>query len=135
MKVLLISDVHANIEALEAILNHTNADDVVFMGDVVDYGPNPVEVFDLLNHVNPKRVLGNHDAAAAFGIDCRSSPATHEASVATRQMITLKLMSERSLNLLGKAERRIDLEYDDIKIRAMHGARRRTLQRHNKRGG
>jgi protein phosphatase len=120
MKVLLISDAHANIEALEAILNHANADDVVFMGDVVDYGPNPVEVFDLLNSVNAKRALGNHDAAAAFGIDCRSGPATHEAAVVTRQMITLKLMPERSLNLLGKAARRIELEYGDLKIRAMH---------------
>ena len=127
MKVLLISDAHGNIEALEAILNHTNADEVVFLGDAVDYGPNPVEVFDLLNSVNAKRVLGNHDAAAAFRIDCRSGPATHEASVVTRQMITLKLMPERSLSLLGKAERRIEFAYGDLKIRAMHAGLRDEL--------
>jgi len=120
MKVLLISDAHANVEALEAILNRTNADDVLFMGDAVDYGPNPTEVFDLLNSVNAKRVLGNHDAAAAFGIDCRSGPATHEAAVVTRQMITLKAMSEMSLNLLGKAQSKIEIQYGDLRVRAMH---------------
>jgi len=46
--VLLIADVHANLEALDEVLNHTNADETVFMGDPVDYGPNSVEVFDLL---------------------------------------------------------------------------------------
>jgi protein phosphatase len=122
VKVLLISDVHANLEALEEVLNHTNVDGVIFMGDIVDYGPNPVEVFDLLRYVEAKRVLGNHDAAAAFKIDCRSSPAMHAASVATRRIITWKLMPPRALVLLGKAERRLDLEYDGLKIRALHAA-------------
>ena len=87
-RLLLISDVHANLEALEEVLNHTNFDEVLFVGDIVDYGPNPVEVFDLLRYIRAKRVLGNHDAAASFNRDCRSSPATHAASVATREEIT-----------------------------------------------
>jgi len=122
VKVLLISDVHANLEALEEVLNHTNVDDIIFLGDAVDYGPNPVEVFDLLRYIMAKKVLGNHDAAASFKIDCRSSPIMHKASVATREMITWKLMPRKSLNLLGKAERKLDLEYDGLKIRALHAA-------------
>ena len=51
MKILLISDAHANIEALNEVVNHTDFDEAVFMGDVVDYGPNPMEVFDLLRHI------------------------------------------------------------------------------------
>lgn len=122
MKVLLISDVHANLEALEEVLNHTNVDETVFMGDAVDYGPNPVEVFDLLRYIKAKRVLGNHDAAASFKIDCRSSPPMHKASVATREMITCKLTPRKSLDLLGKAERKLNLEYDGLMIRALHAA-------------
>jgi len=122
MKILLISDVHANIEALEEVLNHTSFDEVAFMGDAVDYGPNPSEVFDLLRYIQAKRVLGNHDAAAAYGVDCRSSPATHSASVATRDRITLKLMTHKSLDLLGKIDRKLDFECDGLKIRALHAA-------------
>jgi putative phosphoesterase len=121
-KLLLISDVHANLEALEEVLNHANFDEVLFMGDVVDYGPSPVEVFDLLRFIRAKRVLGNHDVAASFKKDCRSSQATHAASVATREEITWKLLAQKSLDLLGKAERKLDLEYDGMRLRAFHGA-------------
>ena len=122
MRVLLISDLHANLEAFEEILNHTSYDEALCMGDLVDYGPNPVEVLDLLRYIKAKRVLGNHDAAASFKIDCRSSPATHAAAVATREGITRKLLVPKSLSLLGKAERKLDLEYDGMKLRALHAA-------------
>ena len=122
MRVLLISDLHANLEAFEEILNHTSYDEALCMGDLVDYGPNPVEVLVLLRYIKAKRVLGNHDAAASFKIDCRSSPATHAAAVATREGITRKLLVPKSLSLLGKAERKLDLEYDGMKLRAVHAA-------------
>jgi protein phosphatase len=130
MRLLLISDVHANLEAVEEVLNHTNFDEVLFMGDIVDYGPNPVEVFDLLRYIRAKRVLGNHDAAASFNRDCRSSPATHAASVATREEITRKLLAPKFLEILGKAERRLDLEYDGMKLRALHAAPEDELYRY-----
>jgi len=122
MKVLLISDVHSNIEALEGVLNDTSFDEVLFMGDVVDYGPNPIEVFDLLHDMKPEKVLGNHDAAASLRIDCRSSPAMHKASIVTREKITWKLLPKKSLKLLGKAKRRLDIDLDGLKVRALHGA-------------
>ena len=119
---LLIADVHANLEALEEVLNHTNSDEVLFMGDIVDFGPSPAEVFDLLRYIRAKRVLGNHDAAASFNRDCRSSPATHAASVATREEITRQLLAPNLLDFLGKAERKLDLEYDSMRLRALHAA-------------
>ena len=123
MRVLLISDLHANLEAFEEILNHTSGyDEALCIGDLVDYGPNPVEVLDLIRYIKAKRVLGNHDAAASFKIDCRSSPATRAAAVTTREGITRKLLVPKSLSFLGKAERRLDLEYDGMKLRAMHAA-------------
>jgi len=67
-----------------------------------------------------KRVLGNHDAAASSKIDCRSSPPMHNASVATREVITCKLTPRKPLDLLGKAERKLNLEYDGLMIRALH---------------
>jgi predicted phosphodiesterase len=47
MRALLISDIHANLEALEAVLAAAPAHDVVWnLGDVVGYGANPNEVID-----------------------------------------------------------------------------------------
>lgn len=122
MKILLISDVHSNLEALEEVLNHASYDEVLFMGDLVDYGPNPFEVFEILQYVRAKRVLGNHDAAAAFKTDCRSSPKYHEASVATRNLLTWKRMPPKALEALGKAGKELQAEYGSLRIRAFHAA-------------
>lgn len=56
MRVLLISDIHSNIEAFRAVLDQTSFDEVLFIGDIVDYGPNPEEVFNLIQELSPKRV-------------------------------------------------------------------------------
>ncbi|MCC5844307.1 MAG: metallophosphoesterase family protein [Verrucomicrobia bacterium] len=62
MKILLISDIHSNIQALEAVLAaEADADAVYCAGDLVDYGPFPREVIDLVRERNIPCVSGNHD--------------------------------------------------------------------------
>ena len=109
MRILLISDVHANLSALDEVLNRASYDDVLFMGDVVDYGPSPFEVYSRLSQVHAKRVLGNHDVAASLGVDCRSSPQLHEASVLTRERITVPRMPRRAMQ--AAASRRPNEEW------------------------
>ena len=64
--IALISDIHANLEALQVILedleNHS-PDLVVNLGDVVGYGPNPQEVSEIVDQISDISVLGNHDYA------------------------------------------------------------------------
>ena len=122
MKILLISDVHSNLDALDHILETVPFDQALFIGDAVDYGPYPFEVYSRLKQIHAVRVLGNHDAAAAFGIDCKSSPTMYEASVITRARITLPRMPKRALQALGKAERRMDLDYGGLRIRILHAS-------------
>ncbi|MDG6908169.1 MAG: metallophosphoesterase family protein [Nitrososphaerota archaeon] len=123
MKALLISDVHANLPALDAVLNKISYDRVLFMGDAVDYGPFPFEVYSRLHQVRAIRVLGNHDAAASFGVDCQSTPEMHEASILTRNVITSKRMPKRAMQALGKkAHRKMFLEYNDLRILMVHGS-------------
>ncbi len=122
MRVLLISDIHSNLEALEEVLNHASYDEVLFMGDLVDYGPNPFEAFELLQYVRAKRVLGNHDAAAIYRIDCRSSLRFHEASVVTREVLTWKRMPPSALRVLGKTEKELRVEFEGVRVRAFHAA-------------
>lgn len=65
MRVALISDVHGNLPALDAILGALAPFDAVWqMGDVVGYGPHPVEVIQRLQSLGALGVRGNHDAAA-----------------------------------------------------------------------
>ena len=63
----LISDVHANLPALEAVLSALSkrgVERIVCCGDLVDYAPWPNEVISRLQEMNVMSVLGNHDAAA-----------------------------------------------------------------------
>jgi putative phosphoesterase len=85
MKLLLLSDVHGNWPALEAVLRaEPDCDAVAFCGDVVDYGPFPVECVRWLSRNAHYLVRGNHDNALAFGQDCRCMGSFREASLATR---------------------------------------------------
>ena len=68
MKRALISDIHSNIESLEAVLadiRDQGISEIFCLGDLVGYGPNPREVID---EVMKCRVclLGNHDQGALF---------------------------------------------------------------------
>lgn len=62
MRLLLLSDIHANLEALEACLDVAPAhDSVANLGDVVGYGASPNQVIDLVRAMDPVSVRGNHD--------------------------------------------------------------------------
>ncbi|MDE3112785.1 MAG: metallophosphoesterase family protein [Chloroflexota bacterium] len=68
MKVALLSDVHANLVALEAVLAAAGTVDAIWvMGDTVGYGPDPSDVLALLRERDAVMVAGNHDLAAATG--------------------------------------------------------------------
>lgn len=63
----VLSDVHANLEALDAVLEsvgQTAAEDVLFLGDAVGYGPSPNECIDLLASACKVLLAGNHDRGA-----------------------------------------------------------------------
>lgn len=67
MKIALISDVHANASALQAVLadaEKQGAEAVWFLGDVLGYGPLPVSCINLLDRYRPSVwLMGNHDMA------------------------------------------------------------------------
>jgi len=66
--VALISDVHGNLPALEAVVKKIDTfkpDQWVCLGDVVGYGPFPSECIDLIRSRNIPTVMGNHDAGVS----------------------------------------------------------------------
>ncbi len=65
MRYAVISDIHANLEAFEAVLEDAQQIDGIWcLGDVVGYGPNPNECIELLRSCSHVCVAGNHDLAA-----------------------------------------------------------------------
>ncbi len=62
MRALLVSDIHANLQALSAVLDHAPAHDAVWnLGDIVGYGGNPNEVIERVRGLGATFVRGNHD--------------------------------------------------------------------------
>jgi diadenosine tetraphosphatase ApaH/serine/threonine PP2A family protein phosphatase len=63
----IISDIHANLEALQKtleIIEKSSVDEIICLGDIVGYGASPNECVDLVRKNCAATVLGNHDAAA-----------------------------------------------------------------------
>ena len=73
MRALILSDIHANLEALEAVLDDAQARggfDVIWcLGDTVGYGPDPGACIDRIREFELVAVAGNHDHAAVGLID------------------------------------------------------------------
>ncbi|BDE07100.1 metallophosphoesterase [Vulcanimicrobium alpinum] len=81
MRYAVLSDVHSNLEALDAAFAQIRDDDAVLcLGDIVGYGPNPNECVERMRTRATATVLGNHDVAAIddFGLTY-FNPAAREA--------------------------------------------------------
>ncbi|MDA4113093.1 MAG: metallophosphatase family protein [Thaumarchaeota archaeon] len=62
-----ISDIHSNLEALEAVLDDIGGTEVYCLGDIVGYGASPNEVIALLREKGATCIIGNHDFAVLSG--------------------------------------------------------------------
>ncbi len=72
MRYLVISDIHANLAAFEAVLNDAgDVDGVWCLGDMVGYGPNPNECIACLRKTRHVCLAGNHDWAVLGKLDLR----------------------------------------------------------------
>jgi predicted phosphodiesterase len=127
MRIAIISDVHGNLPALEAVLADIagrECDKVYCLGDVVGYGPNPNECLEVVRTLDAC-VLGNHDYGALIDPEGFSA-AAEQAIFWTRNVIenvgTKDQIRER-LNYLLKLPRFIKDE-DAIYI---HGSVRNPL--------
>ena len=68
MRIAVLSDIHSNLVALDAVLANAGAVDGAWvLGDIVGYGPHPDAVVERLRGIGATGVLGNHDAAALGG--------------------------------------------------------------------
>jgi diadenosine tetraphosphatase ApaH/serine/threonine PP2A family protein phosphatase len=90
VRIFLLSDIHANLEALNACLDAApEYDRVVNLGDVVGYGADPNAVIDRVRSQNALLVRGNHDKAVSGVMDLdHFNPMAGLAALWTREQLT-----------------------------------------------
>jgi diadenosine tetraphosphatase ApaH/serine/threonine PP2A family protein phosphatase len=90
MRIAVLSDIHSNLVALEAVLAHLGSVDAIWqLGDVVGYGPDPDGVVGRLAELGAVGVRGNHDAAAVGGSEIEwFNPDARAAIEWTRERIS-----------------------------------------------
>jgi diadenosine tetraphosphatase ApaH/serine/threonine PP2A family protein phosphatase len=73
MRCAILADIHANLAALEAVLDDIRqkggVDEWWCLGDIVDYGPDPHPCLEIVQRLGPLCVAGNHDLAAIGRVD------------------------------------------------------------------
>lgn len=118
MIVLIVSDIHANLEAFEAVLAHAGAfDRLWFLGDAVGYGPDPNACVERLGELKPEVWLaGNHDWAALGKLDLGNfNPEARRAAEWTGDQL-----SPNAWAALDIAAPRVDLTDHDVTL--VHGS-------------
>lgn len=108
MKILVISDVHANLTALEAVLSSAGTVDATWcLGDLVGYGPDPNECVERIRAL-PRLscVMGNHDVAVVNNKNIDKFNDEAEQSI----RFTKERLSEDNLNFLKKRREKIVTE-------------------------
>jgi predicted phosphodiesterase len=127
----LISDVHANVLALEAALaalRRSQVDTVLCLGDTVGYGPSPNETIDLLRSSNVMCCLGDADERIAFGFTKRDG----RAGVADRTIEwTRSVIEPQHVEWLRglPVQRRLETPFG--RLRAFHGSAEDPAERTN----
>ncbi len=109
MRYGIFSDIHGNLEALEAVITALKKDSVeMFLcgGDIVGYGANPNECIDRLIELKAVNIAGNHDWAVLGKLDVTYfNPIAKEAVVWTqKQLKTNKIKFLHELPLIFKNE-------------------------------
>lgn len=116
MKIALISDLHANVPALRAVLaaiDHSGAERTFCLGDIVDLGPDPAEVIELLQRRDIPCLMGNHDPFTG-------PPTVPEAIYAW----TLAQLSDSELAWLRALPRELTFDLGEHRLLCVHGSPR-----------
>lgn len=93
MKIAVLSDIHSNLEALQACLAHARwqgAEQYVFLGDLLGYGADPQACLDIITtrvNAGALAVLGNHDEAVLGGLCENMAFIARDAIYWTRQQL------------------------------------------------
>lgn len=118
MRVAIISDIHANLAALEA-LPVAGIDQVWCLGDLVGYGPRPREVVRWIRDNAMVVVRGDHDHAVGYNVEARCSRALSFLAANTRDY-TMAALSDEDRSLLTKLPIRREFKLEGVNFYCVH---------------
>jgi len=130
VRIAIISDIHSNLTALEAVLADIDArkvDQIVCLGDIIGYGPDPVACIDLVAQRCSWCLMGNHDFGVLYE-PTNFNAAAEAAAYWTRQQIEQAARQNREdgvrrWEFLGRLKVRVLFE----QYLCVHGSPRRPI--------
>jgi len=125
MKLLIVSDIHANWPALRAVLEtESDSDDILCLGDLVHYGPHPAECVAWARQMLPAGwvLQGDHDRVAAWGGRPRCFWAQDEPLVEATRALTSELLAQELKEFLSAIPVRSSFELKGAKCVACHAS-------------
>lgn len=120
MKIVMVSDLHANLAALEA-LPEQDFDQIWCIGDLVDYGPRPHETVQWVKRHAALAVRGNHDHAAGFSVDPQCSE-PYKRLAAETLAYTLDVCTKEDLKFLRDLPLSLKAEAGSTRFHLVHSA-------------
>jgi putative phosphoesterase len=117
MKIVIISDIHGNYDALSHLPE--DYDQLWVLGDLVNYGPQPREVIAFVRSRAAHVVRGNHDHCVGFGQVPRCSPRFRQMAEATRRY-TDAVLGEQDKEYLRSLPLHVDVWVDKQRCRLCH---------------
>lgn len=121
MRILVLADIHSNWSALAAVQEPFDA--CLFVGDLVDYGTDPVPCIDWIKKNATASVRGNHDHAVAQRISVKKTSGLHRLAAATRPL-HWKLLNGLQMKLLTRLPVTRKLTLDDKRFYLVHATPR-----------
>jgi predicted phosphodiesterase len=107
MRFAVISDIHSNLEALEVALSKIKIigyDEIICLGDIIGYGPNPNECFEIISDLTDKIICGNHEEAVLF-----PSYLNRMSDFAKESMTwTIQQLKRKFIEYITKMDKRIE---------------------------
>ena len=129
MRILIFSDLHANLEALAALHAVEKPPDALFfLGDAVGYGPDPAACLGWVRAHVTHAVRGDHDHATANGGDFASPPEYRDLAIATREH-TLRQLKPDALAYLRALPTTARVELGGAKFFLAHGSPHKPMVR------
>src|SRR5262245_1741107 len=121
MRILVLADIHANWPALAAVRESFDA--CLFLGDLVDYGTNPVPCIEWVQAHAIATVRGNHDHAVAQRIEARGGSGFRELAAATRPL-HWHVLQTKHLKYLARMPVTTTVTVDNLRLALVHATPR-----------
>jgi diadenosine tetraphosphatase ApaH/serine/threonine PP2A family protein phosphatase len=126
VRTAIISDIHANEEALAVVLAHIRGQgitDIVCLGDIIGYGPNPLECLDKAVELFRWNLMGNHEEAVLYGA-VGFNPKAKMAIDWTRDQLNLPSEAPERRNRRWSFLGDLQLTQEDFGLEFVHGSPR-----------